>query len=1357
MKKLLFLFVSLLCAVTSTAQQIEGGEAFYIYQNDGHFDGFFYDEVQQMSYSKLDTLGREHDFYVTQEIVTADSTYRIMLTAIDSISFVQPEIRFSPKVRFMREEGMLEYYSPVMSKDMSLIFRAAMPADLQPKIGDVLACPDLELRDNAFVGKVTNIENIGGFLRVDCAYVEQYSDVFQQFVTVEQVVQQNTGDGTRTMRRIAGLKTPKKGEGNLNVNLFQASANLEANLYLAEKCKVGFGLSVGLAMSVKAVYNISWTNFYIKTQLNSTFELSPKFSFDGEMSHTFKPSSIPGLGALISRFSRIPFPANFPMLYIKVTPEPVVKVEGHFNLAFGMKAEAKCLSMAMEVMDKSPYLTFRANLENGAIPFPVEHQVTGEGFLTAELNGAVYPAMLFPIKMGSEDWMKYLAEFECGNDLYVGPKLTGAISYDLMKDNDNIYDTFKDAKINLSLITFDDEYGATFKAFKKKWELKETHSFSYGNMDFTLMPTISDGDMETIGNSEDGIHYTYNVEGDVFYPQKLGVGVFKKADDNDIYYKELYRSQLRDETYFMNTFNKIDLEITGLEAGEYRVRPIIRHGLLGMVPIYSQEKVLIVEPQELMLKPSEGTFEEQGGEAVVTLVSKLNTPITIDTDDKWITATVNEPAAGEKYRTMTVKVAENNTDALRTGAIRVRQRFDATTFVDRYYSVRQYGGLQLSVSKLDVEPAGDECDVEVMTSMRPVTINLQGADDWIGWYLEGNNLHLSIKENSGTNRTATIIVSAWSEKHQGINTAKLYVNQKGAIDASVSPADLTFEAAGGTQRVNVVLGPATTFNDVILSKADREWLIVEKQDAYFNITAMPNTNTEERKTTVDVSVTTTDADGKSVSSTLPVNIAQKFGATSVEPSELHFTADGGKLTAKMDVSTYPYCGIADISASGDGWCDATVAADGTVTVTATANAGSAQRECTVVCFVAGVKNPSAGQMIKLNIHVLQAGKELPTVSPDGDKSPFNFIAFTASRTIRYVSEKNGAVETMPAAAFFNFNPKNAHFTVTYGKDVNHYECQGYDESSTNKSKSHATLAFDVDNKNKKVKNVRFTLNGESTLSMHWPGIDINVLNILSTVVTVSELPLQTNGPSYKYGKLTAAEGLKFGNYSCLLDQRADYGLNELGHELYGDGADPYSDHIVYEPTNDGSDYAEIYISYKNGQGEPVVVDFPDDAVMKSLQNGGMPIYEGSAPPTLNGTYRLSAPSLVADKMGAADHLEGLSDIVIRFSSQQGGQLKVNSYITAEGEVFEDDGDMSAVIMGNGNSFTVCMPDGYGSALILSGQVSGGSIVDLHYASTSMDTPGKYIIIKDGTGSSSKTTWAPGSYARGLNRRFISDD
>ena len=73
--------------VASAAAQAQ--DAFYVYQNDGHFDGFFYDEVEKIRYSKTDTLGFEHEVFVSQEIVTADSTYRFMLTAIDSIGFVQ--------------------------------------------------------------------------------------------------------------------------------------------------------------------------------------------------------------------------------------------------------------------------------------------------------------------------------------------------------------------------------------------------------------------------------------------------------------------------------------------------------------------------------------------------------------------------------------------------------------------------------------------------------------------------------------------------------------------------------------------------------------------------------------------------------------------------------------------------------------------------------------------------------------------------------------------------------------------------------------------------------------------------------------------------------------------------------------------------------------------------------------------------------------------------------------------------------------------------------------------------------------------------------------------------------------------
>ena len=93
----------------SVVNSVKAQDAFYIYQNDGHFDGFFYDQVESINYSKIDTLGRECLDYVVQEIVTADSTYRIMLSAIDSVSFVQPEIKLNPLLRKMDELGQTDY------------------------------------------------------------------------------------------------------------------------------------------------------------------------------------------------------------------------------------------------------------------------------------------------------------------------------------------------------------------------------------------------------------------------------------------------------------------------------------------------------------------------------------------------------------------------------------------------------------------------------------------------------------------------------------------------------------------------------------------------------------------------------------------------------------------------------------------------------------------------------------------------------------------------------------------------------------------------------------------------------------------------------------------------------------------------------------------------------------------------------------------------------------------------------------------------------------------------------------------------------------------------------------------------
>ena len=102
------ILLAVACSIQMAGQTLVNGEAFYIYRNDGDFNGFFYDEVQDMRYSKVGLDSIEYDEFVVQEIVTADSLYRIPLCAIDSIGFVQPELMFQPNVIIAKLRIILE-------------------------------------------------------------------------------------------------------------------------------------------------------------------------------------------------------------------------------------------------------------------------------------------------------------------------------------------------------------------------------------------------------------------------------------------------------------------------------------------------------------------------------------------------------------------------------------------------------------------------------------------------------------------------------------------------------------------------------------------------------------------------------------------------------------------------------------------------------------------------------------------------------------------------------------------------------------------------------------------------------------------------------------------------------------------------------------------------------------------------------------------------------------------------------------------------------------------------------------------------------------------------------------------------
>ncbi|MBO7068958.1 MAG: hypothetical protein J6W52_09840 [Bacteroidaceae bacterium] len=105
---LLLLIFNAPCSMFNELHAQAEQDALFIFRNDGLFNAFFFSDIDRFAYSKIDTLGVEHNDYVTQEIHAMDSVFRIPLTAIDSISFVTPENKLRDDV-FHINPKMFDY------------------------------------------------------------------------------------------------------------------------------------------------------------------------------------------------------------------------------------------------------------------------------------------------------------------------------------------------------------------------------------------------------------------------------------------------------------------------------------------------------------------------------------------------------------------------------------------------------------------------------------------------------------------------------------------------------------------------------------------------------------------------------------------------------------------------------------------------------------------------------------------------------------------------------------------------------------------------------------------------------------------------------------------------------------------------------------------------------------------------------------------------------------------------------------------------------------------------------------------------------------------------------------------------
>ena len=119
----------------ASAQQTQ--DALYVFRNDGQFNGFWYDEIEKICYSKIDTLGVEQADYVVQEVYVPDSVFRIPISAIDSVAFVTPETIYKKDVAHTTESDLWNY---VIGSDSvrTLLLKTNTPAGIIPKAGDKL-------------------------------------------------------------------------------------------------------------------------------------------------------------------------------------------------------------------------------------------------------------------------------------------------------------------------------------------------------------------------------------------------------------------------------------------------------------------------------------------------------------------------------------------------------------------------------------------------------------------------------------------------------------------------------------------------------------------------------------------------------------------------------------------------------------------------------------------------------------------------------------------------------------------------------------------------------------------------------------------------------------------------------------------------------------------------------------------------------------------------------------------------------------------------------------------------------------------------------------------------------------------
>ena len=626
-------------SLTAMAQSedIAGGEAFYIYQNDGHFDGFFYDEVQSIRYSKLDTLGFEHTDYVSQEIVTADSIYRIMLTAIDSVGFVQPEVKINPRVRDMQAEGLT--WSLTEIDGQRLKFRSFLDEDVTESdfsVGDILVNysfndESTSLSNQSFSGKVTAIQKDGYSITVDTDPITDPHEIYTKYTTVEEYSASETGQ--MVSRRVAGMPLLGRGRyappsvvqrprraGQIDLDLLNFSFNSSIPLNNND-VDINLTPSIEGKVNIKAVWDMpNYIGITTKVKYGIGVGIEIDGSIDGELNSGSTTSYV-----------TIPLPAAAPLFELELLPNMFIRGDAHIKFAM------QTLKWKGQIWQKVEIVDYVPRGSSGTGPVPGDGQDIDEinepnsSSATVSLEGMVQAGMKFPLNLKTNSILSYVFKCSIGAFLYAGPKLQGNVTLDLtnvLAGDNNVYDNFKDSKVSFSPLSFDIEAKGKYKRFlgsEKEVTFYSTTLTPLSSLDFYFFPKFEDwevkelvpGQVDEEGKPNSTAVVVRPTEWTPF-PMSVGIKAYRLGFDDkeeSINYSDI---NWADDTFWKfksawrkKSSNLLNYPLSGMAPGPYRFYPMFQ--FLGTTIKANPYYDYVVPGTYLMVDVDELKFGGNGG------------------------------------------------------------------------------------------------------------------------------------------------------------------------------------------------------------------------------------------------------------------------------------------------------------------------------------------------------------------------------------------------------------------------------------------------------------------------------------------------------------------------------------------------------------------------------------------------------------------------------------------------------------------------------------------------------------------------------------------------------------------------